>query len=338
MAKKTMHSKAAQLLDAQIAYTIEQITGSAFPGLIEEHVDAALKDVAKLKLKDVVSADQIRTTAHFYASSIEISPAIPELVGEISREIYNHPGHDDTTLNDLIPDKRFKEFALKASEMRELRERIIRESIGNPVYAEMIGDVLYHGISSYITDNPLTKKIPGAQSMMKFGKGLMDKATPNLEEGLKKYVNANIKSSLRESEHFLIKHLDNDTLYDLIDDTWDKIKHHKISVFRDYVSENDIEEAFVIGFDYWRYLRKTDYYRGLIDAGIDFFFAKYGNSKLTEIIEEFGVDRDMIVRDVLHYVPGVLEALQKKKLLEPALRRVLAPFYESDAVTAILED
>src|SRR5690606_3160784 len=74
VAKKTMHSKATQLLDAQIAFTIEQITGRAFAGLIEEHVDAALKDVAKLKLKDVVSADQIRTTAHFYASAIEISP------------------------------------------------------------------------------------------------------------------------------------------------------------------------------------------------------------------------------------------------------------------------
>src|SRR5690606_11180503 len=128
-----------------------------------------------------------------------------------------------------------------------------------------------------------------------------------------------------------------DTVYDLIDDTWDKTKHQKVSTFRNYIKENDIEEAFVIGFDYWRYLRTTGYDRGLTDPVTDFCFRKYGNSKLTEILEEFGIERDMIVRDVLHYVPGVLEALQKKKLLEPALRRVLAPFYESEAVTAILD-
>ena len=337
MAKKTMHSKAALLLDAHVAFASEQLTGDAFKGLVEQHVDAALKDIEKIKLKDVISSDQVKTTAKFYAGEMDISPAIPELVGDISRKLYNHPGHDDTALVDVLPDKRFKEFARKGAEMRELRERIIRESISNPMYAELIGDVLYHGIKNYISDNPLTKKIPGAQSMMKLGKGLMDKATPNLEEGLKKYVNHNIKSSLRESERFLMKHLDDDAIYDMAEEVWDKIKHNKIGTFRSYVSETDVEEAFVIGFDYWRSLRETDYYNGLIDAGIDFFFEKYGDSKLTEVLEEVGVTRDMIVRDVMHFAPTVLAGLQKKKLLEPALRRIFAPFYESDAIAAILD-
>lgn len=337
MTKPAMHTKAAQLLDAQIAFTVEQLTGSNFQSLVEEHIDAALADLKKLKLKDAVSAKQVTETALFYASEMDISPAIPELVGEIARRVYQHPGHDDTQLKDLLDDQYFREFAKKVSEMREVRERIVRESIGNPMYSEMIGDVLYHGIKNYIADNPLTKKIPGAQSMMKIGKGLMDKATPNLEAGLQKYVNHNIKSSLRDSERFLLKHLDDDALYNMIIDVWNKVKDSKVSVFKNYVSEDDIEDAFVIGFDFWRTLRQGEYYRGVIASGVTFFFEKYGNSSLDEIMEEMGVDRDMVVRDVMHYVPGVLKALQKKKLLEPALRRTLSPFYESDAVAAILD-
>jgi hypothetical protein len=337
VAKQEMHSKAAQLLDAHIAFTIEQLTGSGFQSVIEEHIDAALADLKKLKLKDAVSAKQVTSTALFYASEMEISPAIPELVGEIARRVYQHPGHDDTRLEDLLEDQYVREFARKISEMRDVRERIVHESIGNPMYSELIGDVLFHGIKNYIGDNPLTKKIPGAQSMMKLGKGLMDKATPNLEAGLQKYVNQNIKSSLRESERFLQKHLDDDALYNMLLDVWNKIKHSKVSVFKSYVSEDDIEDAFVIGFDFWRTLRQGDYYRGVIEAGVLFFFEKYGNSSLNEIMEEMGVDRDMIVRDVMLYVPGVLKALQKKKLLEPVLRRTLSPFYESEAASAILD-
>ncbi len=338
MAKKAVNNKAAQLLDAHVAFVCEQITGDSFAGLVEEHVDAALLDIKKLKLKDVVSAKQIKATARFYASEMDIAPAIPELVGEISRRIYNHPGHDDTRLEDILTDKQFREFARKIAEMRELRERIIRESIGNPMYSEMIGDVLYHGIKNYLANNPLTKNIPGAQSLMKIGKGLMDKTTPNLEEGLKKYVNHNTAASLRESERFLLKHLNDDAIYDTAVDIWNKVKHQKVSHFKEYVSEEDVEDAFVIGFEYWRgSLRESDYYTGFIDAGVEFFFEKYGNSTLDELLDEVGVSRDMIVRDVMHYVPGVLKALQKKKLLEDAVRRGLAPFYESDAAADILD-
>lgn len=337
MAKKAVNNKAAQLLDAHVAFVCEQLTGEAFSGLVEEHVDAALTDIKKLKLKDVVTAKQVKATARFYASEMDIAPAIPELVGEISRRVYNHPGHDDTRLEDILSDKQFREFARKVAEMKELRERIIRESISNPMYADMISDVLYHGIKDYLANNPLTKNIPGAQSLMKIGKGLMDKTTPNLEEGLKKYVNHNTKASLRESERFLLKHLNSDTIYDSAVDIWAKIKHQKISEFKEYISEDDVEDVFVIGFEYWRSLRESDYYTGFIDAGVDFFFEKYGSSTLDELLDEVGVSRDMIVRDVMHYVPGVLKALQKKKLLDDVVRRGLAPFYESEAASAILD-
>ena len=119
-------------------------------------------------------------------------------------------------------------------------------------------------------------------------------------------------------------------------DIWTKIKHQKVSEFKQYVAEDDVEDAFVIGFDYWRSLREKEYYAGFIDAGVDFFFEKYSTSTLTELLEEVGVTRDMIVRDVMLYVPGALKALQKKKLLDGIIRRGLEPFYNSDVAAGIL--
>ncbi len=48
--------------------------------------------------------------------------------------------------------------------------------------------------------------------------------------------------------------------------------------------------------------------------------------------------RDMIVGEGMRYLPRVIKLLQRKKLLEPAIRRQLEPFYRSEAVTGILRD
>lgn len=331
-----LSEKAQALLDAQVAYTLEQLSGKQLEQQIESLVDNVLQDVKKLKLGDVVTPTMIKQTAHRYAIHHEIPPAIPELIGEIAREVYQLKSHDENKLFDLITDEQFRDLMKKIVEMKDLREKIIREAVSNPIYGEMISEVLYHGITDYITKNPLTKKIPGAQSMMKLGKSVMDMASPNAEAGIKKYIGQNINASLRQSEKFLIRNLSDDKITLIATDAWNEVKLNRISAFRDYVSEADIEDFFVIGFEYWRDLRKTDYYRDMIDAGVDFFFKKYGKSTLNELLEEMGVDRDMIVAEAMHYAPHVLGVLNKKGLLEKAVRRQLEPFFHTDAAQKLL--
>jgi ribosomal protein S13 len=332
-----LSEKAQALLDAQVAYTLEQLTGKQLEQQIESLVDNVLADVNKLKLGDVVTPTMVKQTAHRYAIHHEIPPAIPELVGEVAREVYQLKSHDENKLFDLLTDEQFRDLMKKVVEMKDLREKIIREAVSNPIYGEMISEVLYHGITDYITKNPLTKKIPGAQSMMKLGKSVMDMASPNAEAGIKKYIGQNINASLRQSEKFLIRNLSDEKITLIATDVWNEVKLNKVSAFRDYVSETDIEDFFVIGFDYWRELRKTDYYRDMIDAGVDFFFKKYGKSTLNELLEEMGVDRDMIVAEAMHYAPHVLAVLNKKGLLEKAVRRQLEPFFHTDAAQKLLD-
>lgn len=334
---QALSAKAQALLDAQVSYALAQLEGKQLEGQIERLLDELLADAKKIKLGEAVTATMIKQTIHRYAIHHEIPPAIPELVGEVARELYQLPVHDDNQLFDLLTDEQFRELMKKIMEMKALRERLIHEAVGNPIYGEMISEVLYHGITDYITKNPLTKKIPGASSMMKLGKSVMDVASPNAEAGIKRYIGNNINASMRQSEKFLLNNLTDEKLTRVATDIWDEVKLNRIAVFRDYVSEEDIEDFFVIGFEYWRELRKTDYYRELIDAGVDFFFKKYGKSTLNELLDEMGVTRDMMIAEAMHYAPHVLKALNKKKLLEPLVRRQLEPFFHSDAARALLD-
>lgn len=54
------------------------------------------------------------------------------------------------------------------------------------------------------------------------------------------------------------------------------------------------------------------------------------------MLDEVGIDRDIAMREAMRFAPPVIAMLQRKKLLEPILRRQLQGFYSSSAVASIL--
>ena len=345
MAKKTaaaLSSKAQALLDAQVDWWLERLDAKALAPWVEAEVDALLADAAKLKLEEVVSRADVQAVAKQYAAELEPHGAIPELVGEIAQALQAHPIQKKTKLGELMPDKQFREWLDKILELHAAREALLHAALSNPVVSAMAGDLLYRGISGYLGESSLTKSIPGASSMLKFGKSMLAKATPKLdaaiEATLRKYIQQSLDATLRESEHSLKTLLTDDLLRDASLEVWSSLKGLTVAQARSTVSAEDLEELFVIGYEHWRSLRKTPYYAAMIDAGVAGFFDKYGKSSLTTLLAEMGVTREMILTDVLRFAPPVLAVLKKKKLLEPMVRRWLSPFYSSPAAAKLLAD
>lgn len=334
-------STAEKLLDAHVRFMVEQITGDNLRTNIEEELDHALEAAEKISLNESVTRQQIKDTVRTYAVELDLHGAIPELTGDVARALYEHGIHDRTSFNDLMTDQQFIDILDQALAMKDLREKVIKRSIGNPLFAALASDVLYNGIKGYISDNPLTKNSKMAASALSIGKSLMSRATPGLEQtiedGVKRYIAGNIKSTQRQTEKFLRDRIDDDSLRDRAIEMWDENKDHKVSIFRDYISGRDVEEAFVTGYEFWRKLRRTEYYWTTIETGIDAFFDKYGETPLRTILDEVGVHREIIMDEAMRYAPPVIKMLKKKKLLEPRIRRQLEKFYLSDTAREILQ-
>lgn len=326
-----------KLLDTHTAFQKERLLGSDLHEDIALHLDTTLKHAKKIKLNDVVSSDMVKATVHKYAIDMQPGPGIPEIVAHVARKLYNDPAHDQTLIKDIISDDAFSDILSKAADLDDLRNQVISEAIRNPVYVDLITEVLYHGIRDFIAQNPLAKKIPGAQSMMKLGKSVMDKASPNMEESVTKFIRKNIQSTLQQSEKFLQRNLSSENIKQVATDIWDKVKFENLGAARQFISEEDIEDIFVITYEYWRILRKTEYYRSMLDSGVDFFFDRYGKKTLSSMLEDIGITRDMMFDDAIHYAPYAIEALDKKGLLEEIIRNQLSPFYQSDQIITVLE-
>ena len=336
-----LSAKASALLDAQVKYFLERLDGKLFATLLEAEIDALLEVAKQLKLEEVVARQTVKDTVRTYAVELELGGAIPELVAEVARALSAHKVQAKTKLIDVLPDKHFKEILDKVLELHDVREQLLHQALSNPVITSMSSDLLYRGIQGYLGESAMAR-IPGAQSMMKLGKSMLSRATPKLdralEDALKNYIHQNIQNTLRDSEASLKKLLTDDSLRDAALDIWDSVKRKTLAELRRPVADEDIEDFFVIGYEYWRSARKTSYYSEVINVGIDCFFDKYGKTSLHHLLGEIGLGRAHLLADGLRFAPQVLKVLQKKKLIEPILRRHLGAFFASETVVHLLAD
>jgi len=334
-------SRAEALLDAHVAWIVARLDDASLQGEVERRLDWLLEDAAKLKLDDVVTVSAVQRTAIGYASDMTVGGAIPALVGDIAMALYDHPIHKKTRLEQLLPDRQFEELLDKVLELKTLREAVIHESVRNPIFANLITDLLYSGVRDYLaTSTKFAGKLPGAKSAMKLGKAFVDRTRPelgsSLEESVKVYVNKNTQASLNASERYLLDAFESDEFRQVALDLWDENKQTTLAEVREFAGQLDIEELFVIGYEYWQQLRKMPIYKELIETGIEVFFDTYRKTTLTALLDDIGVTRDMMVADAMRFLPKIVATLQKKRLLEPAIRRQLEDFYRSDEVAGIL--
>jgi len=335
--KKTKNPLAEALLDAHVQFIVDELDGESLQPLIEELLDIALTDAAKLKLAEVVTPKQIKATAHTYAANLELGSGIPELVGDIARAIHASPALDHTRLGDLLGDRHFSEFLDLALEQKSAREALVRGFVKSPLFGRIASELLFNGIRGYLAQSTLGDNIPGARSMMKLGKAVLSKAASvsglddTVEEGLKRYIAKSIGTVSQRSVELLVNDEGDEILRDAAQGFWKQLKPLRLGELRRHIGERVMEEVFVSAYEYWRELRKAPIYTQLIDAGIDTFFERYGKTTLKHLLDDLGIGRDLMLAEGLRFGPHAIQALKKKKLLEPTVRRLLQRFYHSGA-------
>lgn len=338
----TLPPLAKKLLDAHVDWWEHTLSDpETLEARIRRTLAAILKDFERLKLKDVVTAGHVKKTARTYAVELTLKGGLPELVRGIANDLYDTPALDDARLQDVLPESHYIDMLDKALEFESLRAKLVHAILASPFYKTFASDLLYRGIRDYLTtQGEVANKIPGAGSMMKLGKSVLARAKPDLEStmegGLRKYIARTIEGTSERSADLLLARLDTETLRSMGMEIWHDIKRLPIRALRDDVTQPDIEDIFVLIYAYWGDLRTTAVYGGLLDTGIDSFFAQYNDSTLAALLDDLGITQDMMLAEALRFAPPVIKTLKRKKMLRPLIERELGDFYASPAVAKIL--
>ncbi len=297
----------AALLDAHVAFAIRQLTGEdEFTALVREEIEAFYTESGELPLETAMPRELIKAVARKYTMLFPVEGAIPELVGEVTARLYRHEIHETTTLTDVLEGRRFDELATTAVDLPFAR-RAVEQVLDSPATADTVVEVVQRAVEQ------------------RFGASLGRRLSGAVEKLTRRGTSFVLSSAREDSDELLL---------DAARDFWRGRGDETLGGFRDSVSEADVEDAVVLVFEFWRDFRQTDYFRTLLDAGIDQVFDTYGATPLADVLEDLGIRSDDLYEEALRFGPPVLARLDREGILAAIVRRRLAPFYASPEFAA----
>jgi hypothetical protein len=329
--------RALRLLEAQIKFVQAQLGPDRFARLVETEIDHALSAAGELVLERLVSRDQIKATARKYVTTMEVQGSIPELTGEIAARVYGHRAQDENRIGEVVETEHIEALAAKLLELPLVRERLSE----SPLAITLVSWWLYRiAIDVVVRNREVAERVPGVSSLLAAGGQIVGTVAPSARLDL----DLRIRELAERGARFLLHRarapggsLHESPVYDAVIDLLREQADEPMSSFRQYLSQDDLEDLLVSGYEFWLAFRGTDYLHSLLDEGVDFFFDKYGDFTLRELLEEFGIERDDLVEDALRFAPPIIQVLSENGMLAAFLRRRLEPFFLSDEVLALLE-
>lgn len=334
--------QAQLLLEAQVQFWLRELTPDRLRPLLREEVQYLYEQLDHIRLNEAVSADRIKATAHRYALEMEIGGAIPELFGEIASLVYAHPAQDSARISDIFSSHIAQEFLDKVFEPGSLLDRAFLQIQRSEPFKAFLADVSLLAIKGFLQDkNRPYNRLPLIGSGLRRAGKLVQDYRPQWQENLEQTSHELLHASIGRSVQLLDQLLDQSALREqalaATLNLWDEISTWPASRFRDFTTENDLQELMVLGYEFWRAFRETEYLTAIIDTAVDFFFSKYGEESLQKIISEMGVTYAMIESDILDYGSNLGSLLRDKGIAETILRRQLGRFYFSPDTLALLD-
>lgn len=330
-----------QFLEAHVEHELNRFKDGCYKQTIEEEVPAIFEWVKKIKLKDVVTPDQIIGIIRRNVVELPVAGGVTEMAGEMSQKVLASRHNKKTSLEDIFARKQYDDIVDKVGGLKNARKDLIRRFVNSSVYSQQISEVLFTGIKEYmLAENIIAKKVPGVSSLIKVGKFAVNKTMPSLEAAIEKkvkdYIESNLENTIRRSEKSLTSYFDETRIVDTGEEIWESIAETKLSEYFSAIDDNDMEDFILIGYDFWLHFRSTKYFKGIYTELVKYFFKKYGDRELDVILEDVGVTREMVIGELVEMIsPGIEKALSMG-YLEERIRARLESFYLSKKAASLV--
>ncbi len=334
-----MHSTAKALLDAHTRHVMQQLTGPTLAGLLDEETAVFWDWLAARPVTAV--ADEVRVRDFLLRNVFDITPhpRLLEQIGSLATRAIQSPLNKQTKLEELLNVREYDLIVDKLIALEEVRREIVHAVLQNPSVTQLISDLVYNGVKNYMAENSgLAKKVPGASSLMKMGKGLMERvgADDALEGALKNYVSRNTRATMEMSEKLVSHALETPKLKAVSRQFWQQVKGAPLDRATRHVKPDDVQDVVTIGNTLWNHFRQTTYARELLNELVHAWFEERGQEPATSVLESIGLDKSRLQGEVREVLLPLAVELEKGGHLEARVREHLAAFYESAEVAGVL--
>lgn len=335
-----MHATAQILLDAHTRHVMKQLSGSALADLLDEEAGGFWDWLAVRPVKSVV--DEVRVRDFLLSNVFDIAPSEQLLtqIGSIATRALKSPLNSQTRLEELLNVREYDLIVDRLIELEDVRRQIVHAVMQNPAVTQLISDLVYNGVKNYmVEDGGLAKKVPGMSSLMKIGKGVMDRMgslDAALESALKSYVKRNTRATMEMSERLVERALESSKLKAVSRQFWQQIKSAPLDRATRYVKADDVTDVVQIGSTLWNHFRQTPHARELLNELVHAWFEQWGNEAGTTPLLSIGLDKKRLQHETRLLLTPIIGELESSGHLQTRVTAHLQAFYASSEVSATL--
>ncbi len=335
-----MHPKIQTLLQLQTDFLIRQISGEALRQRVDEELTLLLQELGQRRLHELIDHAALLELLQKHVLGYQPGSTLrSELRNHILR-LLNSPVFQEAVPEHLLHTEDIQNLVRTLLAQKELLQTVVHNSLANPVYAEVLSDLLYHSIKDYmLQENLLTKKVPGMASLMKIGKGVVEKMgnlEENFEKAIKNYIRKNIASSISLSEQLILQACEGPAIERALLDLWQQIRSTPMHRLTRHVNAENLQTIDDLLQSAWNRWRVTPLARRLAADLLQTWFESNTERTLGQLLNLLSIDIRTLVLDALPVIEPATTLLIDNGFLHQRLQARLLEFYQQDSVQHLL--
>jgi len=342
MPRPTTHtsSVAQQLLDAQVAYHLERLTGHRLEATVAGFADDLLSAGGRSQIEDLVDRETITSIVVRALGTVPASAAVSGIL-ELATTIVLEGPAEPFPVGELADRDQVEALVDAVLAMHPVLERL-GESLADVTMVGTMASRFMGRVAGEVVraNQAVADKVPGLGSLMSLGTNAASKmvgAADRQFEGL-------LGDTLGRGGAFAVRRLNRIVIDTLLDPTtrlaalhsWDVVAQTQLVGLRHHATQEQVTDLADAVHELAITALATEHVADLVEVVVDGFFDRFGGYTPTELLAELDLDREELVADVVRLAPPVMEALHESGDLERLLRGQLEPFFTSAEVTRLL--
>ncbi len=333
-------SLSQQLLDAQVAYHLDRLTGDQLAGTVARLAADLLDAGGRHQIEDLIDRASVTSIVVRALQTVPPSAGVGGILELLTAVVFEGPAQPYPVGN-LVERDQVEALLDSVLDLHPLLERLVEEVADVALVGTTASRFMGRIVSDLMQVNKMVAdKVPGLGSLMSLGTNAASRVTGAAGrqfEGL-------IGDTVDKGGAFAVRRLNVIVVETLLDPTtrmaalhsWDRLAQKQVVGLSHPATQEKISDLADALHEVIITVLATEHAAHLAEVIVDAFFDRFGGYTPTEMLDQLDLDRDDLVADLVRLAPLAVGVLRESGDLERMVRAHLEPFYASAEVTRIL--
>jgi len=331
---------ARRLLDAQVAFHLQQLRGENLADTAGAFADELLDATGQHQVADLIGSDVAKTVIVRLLATAPGSAAASGLIDLVVDVVLEGPA-EPYPLGELVERERVEALVDALLQLSPLVDRAFAQVADSPVIGTVASRFMGRIVGEVVNANKaVADKVPGLGALVALGTStaanVVGAAGRPLEGFLGDTVGKSGAFAVRRLGRIIVDTMQDPTTRDGVLQAWDLAAADKVAGLSRVLSRDQVAEVVGAVHELAVTTAAHEHVADLVGVLVDGFFDRFGGYTATELLEQLDLDRADVREDVARLAPGIVDLLDASGDLERMVRARLEPFFSSPEVAALL--